>query len=243
MLFIDSKNEKIENIIEWENIFLNNPNKKHQWKIGYSAYELANFMINKNGENVLKIFLEKILEDELIFIKGHIEYVVKFDNFNHGREHDLGIWAKTKDQKNIFIGIEAKVNEPFYDTVEEMYIKCKVKELNGEKTNAPKRIEQLLKRHFKNINENHFKIRYQLLYSTVGTIDAKENKQFSDIPIFLIIVFKSEDYSIKKGKRNYDDFQYFLKQIKAQKIFKKKGQEMYKIQIEEKELHVGYLEI
>jgi hypothetical protein len=241
MEYFNSDKNTIRNINEWQEIFLKNPSKNKHWKEGHSAYELANFMLNKNGENAIKQFLEKILNEKITFSKGYIEFEVKFDKYNHGREHDLGIWGETNTGKTIFVGIESKVSEPLNDTIKEVYIKNKVKELNGEKTNTPKRIENLLKRNFKNISEKQFEIRYQLIYSTVGTIDAMENKKLSDISIFLIIVFKSESYDINKGALNYNDFQYFIKEINAQKILKEKGQEIYKTNIDGKDLYIGHL--
>jgi hypothetical protein len=240
MVYISPQKEFIKNINEWGKIFINNKSKKKHWKDGRSAFELANFMLNKNGEIEIKNFLKKIFNEEIAFTKGYIEYEVKFDDFNHGREHDLGIWGKINN-KNIFIGIESKVDEPLNETIKEMYLKNKVKELNGEKTNIPKRIEGLLKRNFKKINDKQFEIRYQLLYSTVGTINAKDNRQLADVSVFLIIIFKSTLYDNEKGMRNYNDFKYFIKEIQAQKILKTKNYEMYKINIEEKDLYIGYL--
>jgi len=241
MEYLFTGKESIKNINEWKEIFTKNQNKKDHWKEGRSAYELANFMLNKNGENTVKHFLEKALNEEIILLKGYIEFEVKFDKYNHGREHDLGIWGKTNSNKTIFVGIESKVDESFNETVKEVYIKNIVKELKGEKTNTPKRIENLLKRNFTIISERQFEIRYQLLYSTVGTIDAMENKKYADIPIFLIIVFKSKAYDSNKGEKNYKDFLYFIKEINAQKIFKGKNKEMYKINIGEKNLYIGHL--
>jgi hypothetical protein len=242
MEYIGNNGKKnVKDIKEWEEIF----NPKH-WKVGRSAYELANFMLNKNGENVIKQLLDDTLKEKITFSKGYIEYEVKFDEYKNGRVHDLGIWGKTNSNKTIFVGIESKVDEPFNETVKEVYIKNKKEEKNGEKSNTLKRIEKLLERIFSTITEiteNQFEIRYQLLYSTVGTIDAKEDKKSADIPIFLIIVFKSKDYDPEKGKKNYEDFKYFIKEIKAKEIFKDKNKEMFEINIEEKDLYIGYLEI
>jgi hypothetical protein len=231
----------VKDINEWKEIFVNNPNKKSHWKEGRSAYELANFMLNKNGEKIIKKYLEKTLNEEISFSKGYIELEVKFDKYGHGREHDLGLWGKTNSGKTIFVGIESKVDELFRETIKEAYIKNKVNELNGKKTNAVKRIENLLKRNFQSITEKHFEIRYQLIYSTVGTIMAMDNKQAADISIFLIIVFKSNSYDIDIGKRNYNDFQCFIKEINCKKILKNKNMEMYKTNIDNKDLYIGHI--
>ena len=233
--------KSIIDINEWKDIFVNNQNKKKHWKEGRSAYELANFMLNKNGEKIIKQFLEKILKEKIVFSKGYIEYEVKFDKYNHGREHDLGIWGKTNTGKTIFVGIESKVDEPFNETIKDAYIKGKIKEFNGEKTNAPKRIENLLKRMFRIITEKNFEIRYQLAYSTVGTIMAMEDKKVADISIFLIIIFKSTCYDNDEGMKNYNDFQFFIRELKAQKILKNKNQEMYKAIIDDTDLYIGHI--
>jgi hypothetical protein len=241
MEYINSSKNVVKTLDEWKEIFTKNPSKKDHWKEGRSAYELANFMLNKGGGIIIKNFLDKILNEEITFSKAYIELEVKFDKYNHGREHDLGIWGKTNNGKSIFIGIESKVDEPLNSTIKEVYIKNKAKELNGDKTNTPKRIENLLKRNFKTISEEQFEIRYQLIYSTVGTIDAIENKKTADISVFLIIVFKTKSYDVIKGAVNYNDFQYFIKEINAQKILKNKNQEMYKTTVDGKDLYIGYL--
>ena len=68
--------ESVKNIEEWKEIFTKKQNKKKQWKENRSAYELANFMLNKNGENIIKDLLEKTLDEGITFIKGYIEFEV-----------------------------------------------------------------------------------------------------------------------------------------------------------------------
>lgn len=106
--------------------------------------------------------------------------------FGHGRMHDGGIFGETEDGKSIFIGVEAKVDESFGAPVLESYLKAKTRQIAGEPTNAPQRIEKLLAMHFNNPDVSMFDIRYQLLYATAGTIAAG-----ADISVLYVTVFQT----------------------------------------------------
>ena len=110
----------------------------------------------------------------------------------------------------MFIGIEAKVDEPFDRTVEERYMEGIKKLLNEKNSNLPERILNLLKRYYPQIRKEHFKLRYQLLFSLAGTVDYE-----ADIHIFMVLVFKSKSYNTKKGISNLKDYQVFMDSINA----------------------------
>ncbi|MBC8384172.1 MAG: hypothetical protein H8E57_01480 [Candidatus Cloacimonetes bacterium] len=180
MKYQDSKGNAINNLIEWEKYFLKSDSKKKHWKDGRSAKSIAEFMINKNGIKIITDIVSNILSEKVTFSKAIPEFEVKFDNYGKGREHDLGLFGKTDSNKRVFVGVEAKVDESFNEKISDIYIKAKSKELNGESTNAPKRIEKLIQRNFNNITPDKFNLRYQCLYSTVGTLEAKSNGNKAD---------------------------------------------------------------
>ena len=56
------------------------------------------------------------------------EYEQKFDDFRgRGRIHDLGIFGQTESGKSLFVGVEAKVDEPFGPFVHDAYLSAKAK--------------------------------------------------------------------------------------------------------------------
>jgi len=230
---IEFKGNTISNLAEWQNFVFSGKKTKH-WKKERSAYSLADFIINNSGEQkIVELVADQINENFTLDI-AHPEYEARFDKYGHGREHDLAIFGKTDSGKKIFIGVEAKVDESFGDTIASAYHKAKAKELNELPTNAPIRIEKLLNFNFKLIKASDFDLRYQLLFSTAGTlcIDA-------DIHILLILVFKTNDYNVKKGDKNYKYLEAFLKKSEAIQI----TDNIYELNMDNKILTVIYKEV
>ena len=230
---IHCRNRDIKTLEQWKEIVFTGKKEKH-WKEGRSAYALADFVLNKYGLSVVKQMVSSVINEGFEFTSAIPEYEARFDKYGHGREHDLGIFGCTVTGKNLFIGVESKVDESFGSTIGAAYVKAKTKELNGKKTNAPKRIERLLETTFSNVLESDFGLRYQLLFSSAGTlcIDA-------DIHVFLILVFKTNLYDPELGSNNKKDLMAFLKRIKAQEM----NRDHYTSLINDKELHVIYKEI
>lgn len=238
MIYLDRKGKKITDFNDWENYFLSDKRKKKDWKVGRSAQSIAKFMIDHNGENIIKKIVSELLGENIILNESIPEYEVRFDEFKNGREHDLGIFGETDLGKSIFIGVESKVDETFNEKIIDVYLKSKSKELNGEKTTAPQRIENLLKLNFKQIKPSLFNLRYQLLYSTIGTI-----AEGADISILLILVFNTEKYDPEKGKQNFKDYKQFIKHLDAQEIQLEGVKLAHKIKLNGKELFSIYHEV
>ena len=225
----DSKNNQINSIEDWRKI-----QPKAKWKAGRSAFELAKFVIEDHGVKYISDIVNKLLDKEAILEYATPECNVNFDKFRSGRKHDLGIWGKVFDEnvtKKVFIGIEAKVDEPFdCRTIKDAYIEGIIGQLNQKESNLPERITGLLKRFSKKISKKHFNLRYQLLFSLAGTIDAK-----ADIHIFMILVFKTPLYDKKKGDINKKDYQIFMSNINAEQKLLTKKEKCYKTNIKNKE--------
>ena len=230
---IEFKGSAISNLAEWENFAFSGKKAKH-WREGRSAFSLADYVSNNNGQQRIIELVSAQINDDFTLDLAHPEYEARFDSYGHGREHDLGIFGKTASGKKIFVGVEAKVDESFGDTIATAYHKAKAKELNGVRTNAPKRIEDLLKFNFPTIKASDFKLRYQLLFSTAGTLCIDAN-----IHILLILVFKTKNYDKKKGAVNYKDLLAFLKRAEAQEI----ADYTYKLKMNNKDLTIIYKEV
>ena len=142
--------------------------------------------------------------------------------------------------KTFFIGIESKVDETFGPTVSEAYISGIVKKLNRENTNLPKRIEKLLEQNFGGkIKSKYFDIRYQLLYTTMGTI-----KEQTDISICFFVVFKTNSYDKNKGNENYRDYCQFIHNVVSEKTpCNIETMEVNKLTIDNKKIYSIYCEI
>jgi len=237
MEIVNKKNQAIKNINDWEKEI-----PKKDWVEGRSAYSLANFIINEKGLEQIKTIIKDILKDEIVIEKGIPEYEVKFDKFGgRGRFHDIGLWGKIKStHKTFFVGIESKVDELFGQTVSEAYISGIIKRLNKENTKLPERVEKLLEQNFGNkIKSKHFDIRYQLLYTTMGTLEEK-----ADISICFIIIFKSSSYDKIKGKENYRDYCQFIHNVISEKIpCDIDNVEVNKLTIDNRKIYSVYSEI
>ena len=208
----DKTGNEITNLEVWKELF-NTPQQKKHWKPGRSAHSIADFIIHHNGGEKISALIAKVLNESVILEKAIPEYEVPFDKYGRGRVHDLGVFGKTQSGKSLFVGVESKVDESFNKSVLDIYIESKAKQLSGISTNAPERIEGLLKLNFKKINPSVFNVRYQLLYSTAGTV--AEN---ADVSVLLIIVFKTALYDESKGLVNYRDYLKFIDMVESVKI-------------------------
>lgn len=243
MIYKDSNNNLISSLKDWEDFLFRKSKKEKHWKKGRSAYEIANFLLNGDGEAILKNIIEEIIGENIIFNYAIPELEIRFDTYGHGREHDVGIYGNTNSGKTFFVGIESKVDEVFNEKISDIYFKAKSKELNGIRTNSTQRIEKLLQRNFSSIVPDLFNLRYQLLYSTVGTIDAKYLNNYADLYFLIIIVFKTELYDECKGIENHKDFIQFVNALGAIKIKSYFNSDIYNTRIDDKNLNIVYLNI
>lgn len=199
--------------------------KTKNWKDGFSAASIGRFVLEHDG--VARI--EEIVNGILTTIKKNdnedwaseeaiFEYESIFDNYRHGRMHDL---ALRDTKKRVFVGIEAKVNEPFDSRdIQTAYLSGLLRRVNGKNSDITNRIESLIrKNNFKKQNskssfaKNHLNLKYQLLFSTVGT--AIED---AETCIYMVLVFKTKQYNEISGAQNYYDYQSFMESITSERI-------------------------
>lgn len=108
----NSSGNEITSLEEWAAIYAN-PQQSHQWKEHRSAYSVAEFMLNHNGGDAIQSRVSEALGYSVQLDRAIPEYEVRFDQYGRGRVHDLGVFGHTKTGKSIFVGVEAKVDEPF----------------------------------------------------------------------------------------------------------------------------------
>ena len=161
-------------------------------------------ILSWNG-TVLSVLEERIscvLSQPVKLQEAIPEFRASFDSYRGNPSNlDLGICGRV-GSRSLFVGLEAKVDEPFGDkTVCGRYKKA-IHELRcNPRSQAHHRIKDLLSRYFAETRDPcdsiFSKIGYQLLTGTAGTI--ARNK---DVSVFYILVFKTHKYDKLKGRDN-----------------------------------------
>jgi hypothetical protein len=208
----DKNGAEIVDIEGWAKLY-DNPEQRHHWKEHRSAYSAADFILNQEGAEAIRSRVASTIGKDIRLDRIVPEYEVRFDEFGKGRMHDLGIFGKADSGESLFIGVEAKVDESFGDSVRDAYLKAKARQITGASTNAPERIEGLLGMHFSTGDASMFDIRYQLLYATAGTVAVKK-----DISVLYVIVFKTSLYDEARGDQNYQDYIQFMSKVGAEPL-------------------------
>jgi len=208
----DASGVPITSLADWAKLY-DTPRSSHQWKEHRSAYSAAEFIINRNGAGLLKTRVADAIGEPVEFERAIPEFEVRFDSFGRGRMHDLAIFGQSGSGRSVFVGVEAKVDERFGDYVRDEYLKAKARQISGESTNAPERIESLLRLHFTRFDPAVFDIRYQLLYATAGTIAAG-----ADISVLFIVVFRTLMYSETTAAENFRDYVDFMSKAGAEPL-------------------------
>ena len=233
------KKDVIETYDDWERVF--SAVKPKDWKVGRSAQSLAAFMMEKDGFRYVRSLVGKAINkpiDEIEVEKVTVEGRVAFDNYNHSREHDLAVVARTKSNQTIFIGVEAKVDESFGSKTIKQYETAALKK--NENSKVPARIKGL-KEYYPEASTTEFeKLQYQLATATAGCLCARTEKNLVfDYYVFMVLVFKTSLYNVDKGEKNRNAFDSFIDAIKAEEF----GESIYKCTVKEKPFMIIYKEI
>lgn len=184
-----------------------------QWVDGRSAKETARCWLASQPDAPLEFI--KTINSSASFsgFNPNIaspEFESHFDNFGHGRQHDMLIIG-TINSENVIVGVEAKVDEEFGKTIQNTYQGVVVKRLKNKSTNAPERIEGLIKALFdQSYYKKAFKLRYQLLHSIAGTL-SEALKHKADKCIFLVQTIISSKLDEEKYLTNQKDLDNFFK--------------------------------
>lgn len=208
--------------IYYKNIKLNNledlQSRTNKWEEGRSAATLGRFIFEHNGIEQIESIVSDILKNINITPLNWnpnvaiFEHESKFDKYGKGRVHDLAL--RDSDNK-IFVGVEAKVVEPFDSRdIQSAYLSGLMRRAKGESSNITSRIESLIRRtNFRQFKKEDLLLKYQLLFSMIGT--ACEDAEYC---IFLVLVFKTSLYDEVAGTENYHDYQKFMNAITSKRI-------------------------
>ena len=135
--------EPIRSVEEWGT--LAKPASASHWQDGRSAKELAKAWISGDGQVALRRLLDTRKETARPRIESAVaEAQVAFDGYPGGkRNHDLLIRAHCSGGKPV-MGLEAKADETFGQTVGEYDRNARALSATGQRTNAPDRLRRLL---------------------------------------------------------------------------------------------------
>ena len=214
MRIINKLGTLITSLDSWKTAFLEVDSKKEHWKEGRSAHSLGHFFDPQKtiGEDKLKEYLRSIpaLNGEITFDIGVIEFESKFDQFRgKGRAHDLAIWGNCGSNK-LFVGIEAKVDESFGETIENALNEAKKRAKSNSNSKGVERINGLTDKFLSNIDSAECnKLRYQLLHYLAGTL-TQAQRSGASIAIMPVLVFKTSDYNPSIASENKKDYEMFM---------------------------------
>ena len=205
MKVVDSKGDPIRTMDQWKPIV-----RRSHWKEGRSAYSLADFILNRNGAAHLESRVSSVLEQAVRLEHGKPEYAAKFDQYRGPARLDIGIFGQTSSGHSLFVGVEAKVDEPFgSETVCEKYQEAIEYLIKNPRSKAADRVKELLSRYLADTDEpcesKFAHVGYQLLTATAGTVATQ-----SDLSIFCVTVFKTREYDEERGKGNQLDYERFV---------------------------------
>ena len=195
------------------------PDKRAEWREGRSAECLAEDFMGENAtgkETMIEMVRLCLNSHNISLEKACIEHASKFDEYKRPRMQDLAIWGRS-DKKNIFIGIEAKVDEKFGSKS----LSEQRKYVNNlkTKTDAGNRLDKLIKDFLNGKEKENKSLRYQLLYYLAGSIREPN----TDVIFLPVIVYKTRAlkfklYSEKLGDKNYNDYVNFMKALEFETL-------------------------
>ena len=259
----NKKGTELTSLSAWEQGFIEVDDKKH-WETGYSAYSLAQFFTERDGQQWLNNLMSDIFNDSFTITDARIEHESKLDTYSgKHRMQDLAIWGSTGIGKKVFCGVEAKVLESFgnnnlRDEYEAATHHQKYKKPNSKR---PDRIKETVKFLFEEqtpYSEGICNLRYQLMYyfrasiletptyeSSKLSISKRNNKFYKvDVVVLPVLVFKTDHYKSdkEKGKLNEKDFTNFCNAL-GLKAIQKGGKDFRYGKIHGREVYTFYEEI
>ena len=193
--------------------------RKGHFRRGRSAYALADFILNRNGAGVLASRLSAVLSKPVEFKQATLEYRAKFDSYRGNPSNlDLAVWGRAGATATLFLGVEAKVDEPFNnETVCERYRSAVQEQRRNPRSKAVNRVSDLVQVYFADsaqpCDSRLSDIRYQLLTGTAGTVATE-----ADESVFYVSVFKTGEYDEAKGQANRSAYERFLKAAGAKSL-------------------------
>ena len=197
--------KRITTLCEW-------PREPEHWKSGRSAMENARLWTD--AAPYLPIEIENVIQScanigEIVSWCAKPEAKVNFDNLGRAAQPDVLLTVEDKVGHAV-VAIEAKVNEPFGDTLGRELQKKRVLLNKKPNSNGVKRIYGLANEFGLSLSDPSVKeLRYQLLTHTAAVVKEAERK-LAKCAMVVIHEFASE-YTIEDdGKRNARDLDNFM---------------------------------
>ena len=205
MKVTDSSGNHISTMEQWRPLV-----RPEHWKKGRSAYALADFVLNRHGAAYMESSISSVLSQPIRLEQGTPEYAAKFDRYRGPARLDIGISGKAGAKQNLFVGVEAKVDEPFgSETVCERYNQAIEYLSSNPRSKAAARVKELLSLYLGDTDEpceaRFADVGYQLLTAAAGTV-----AQQKDVSVFYVAVFKSGEFDEEKGRENRLDYENFI---------------------------------
>lgn len=209
----------------WHDAFCKYDSPKH-WREGRSAQSLAaDFSLpDGTGREMLVRLVEQVSGYTVtVPIEACIEHESRLDDFRGtARMQDLAVFGKLSNNQTFFVGVEAKVDETFDETIGEKAKTIAKYKINHHTTQQHNRLMNLVEDFFhvkidrdgfpelSDIDSKTKELRYQLLYYLAGSF--REN---ADVIFMPVVVYKSngckyECYDLETGKANQKDYFNFI---------------------------------
>lgn len=246
----------LSSLDEWKIGFIEVDKKSH-WRKGYSACSLGEFFTIGKGEQWLAKIEKDILGSVIKHTEGRIEHASKLDEFRGGqRMQDLAIWGSTPSGIPCFIGIEAKVLEPFGDlSVYDSYLAgIEEREKRNPRSNKAKRVCQVVDFLFKGETPDGSKVkdlRYQLMhYFKASILEASSleesvlqinQRKTARIILLPVVVFNTKHYKEdpQLAQDNHEDYLKFVRALNCDvKVIN--GREVYHKIIDNRDVYTLY---
>lgn len=240
----NKEGRSLNSLEEWKIGFIEVDKKPRHWKEGYSAYSLGYFFTERDGRPWLDDMLKSVLGEAVQLVSAEIEHPSQLDTYKGGqRMQDLAIWGKTESGKTCFIGIEAKVKEPFGDEcIARAFEAAKIEHELKPKSMKETRIRELISFLFdgKSPDDEALQcLRYQLVHYFAGSLFETPSMEQSeepispgraraDIVVLPVLVFKTQEYlkHLTEAEINYQDYLRFIdalnfqvKEIEGRKVY------------------------
>lgn len=254
---ITNKNGRIlSSFDEWKKGFIEVDEKNH-WREGYSACSLGEFFTIGKGEQWLAEIEQDILGSTVEHIGGRIEHPSKLDEFRGGqRMQDLAIWGSTPSGVSVFIGIEAKVLEPFggFSVYDSYLAGVEEREKRNPRSNKANRVCQVVDFLFKGETPDSFKVkdlRYQLMhYFKASVLEASSleesarkinQRKTAEIILLPVVVFNTKHYKEdpQLAQDNHNDYLKFVEALNCDvKVIN--GRKVYHKIIDHRDVYTFY---
>ena len=214
MRITSSRGNDITNFEHWGQCI-----RKGHFKNGRSAYALADFILNREGTGILESRLSAVLSQPVKFQRATPEFRAKFDSHRGNPSNlDLGIWGNAGPEASLFLGVEAKVDEPFgAETLCKRHQSAVQEREANPRSKAINRVNDLMRVYFSDsrhpCNSQLSNIRYQLLTGTAGTVAVE-----ADVSVFYVVVFKTGECDEEKGQVNTMAYERFLNAANAKSL-------------------------